>query len=127
MKPRTTFAVAAVKPALVLYWPTAEGGLWNEEVSALVERLEDDLEVFVTCAGTGRGALGLNDAAAAARFMGCSSLVVVSPHGCDPTGLGLGFPGSDPVMPVEAIQAKWTANAIGDAYRDASRQCRQAA
>ncbi len=127
MKTRTTFAVAADKPALVLYWPTAEGGLWNEEASTLVERLEDELEVFVTCVGSGRGSLRLNDAAAAARFMGCASLVVVSPHGCNPTAAELRTLTSDLGTSIDAVQTEWVADAIADTYRDACRQGRRAA
>jgi hypothetical protein len=127
MKPETTLTVAADKPALILYWPVANGGLWDPDVSAMVERLEDELEVFATCVGSGRGALGLSDAAAAARFMGCSSLVVVSLEGDAPEwreieDASVGFRlttvsiGSDPTPP-----------AVVAAYREACRHAQRAA
>ena len=127
MKPRTTFEVATDKPALVLFWPDADGGLWDPEVSALVEFLEEDLEVFVTCVGSGRGALGMNDAAAAARFMGCSSLVVVSLEGSHPIGRELEdvFVGCG--LPIFAIESEWSASAVAEAYHGACRHTERAA
>ena len=124
---RTTFSVAADEPALILYWPVADGGLWDPEASALVERLEDDLEVFVTCVGSGRGALGLNDAAVAARFMGCSSLVVVSPEGCHPSGSELEEVSTGLRLPVVAIRSEWTVSALAEAYHEARRHASRAA
>ena len=127
MRPRTTFSVAANEPALILYWPVANGGLWDTEASALVERLEDDLEVFVTCVGSGRGALGLNDAAAAARFMGCSSVVVVSPERCRPSEAELEAASVGLRIPAVAIRSEWTAAALADAYHEARRHGPRAA
>ena len=127
MGPRTAFLVAANEPALILYWPGANGGLWDPEVSALVERLEDDLEVFVTCVGSGLGALGLNDAAAAARFMGCSAVVVVSPEGCHPSGPELEEVSAGLKLPVVAIQSEWTVSTVAEAYYQARRHASRAA
>jgi len=127
MGPRTTFTVATNEPALILYWPVADGGLWDPEVSALVESLEDDLEIFVTCVGSGRGALGLNDAAAAARFMGCSAVVVVSPESCHPSESELEEVAAGFQLPVVEIRSEWTVSALAEAYHEARRHASRAA
>lgn len=127
MKARTTFSVAVDEPALVLYWPMADGGLWNEEASAMVERLEDMFEVFVTCVGSGRGALALHDVSAAARFMGCSSVVVISPEDCSPLGADLEALSEDLGTPVVAIESEWSTIAVAEAYREARRYAQRAA
>lgn len=127
MKSRTTFEIAADEPALILYWPVANGGLWDPAISSLIERLEDELEVFVTCVGSGRGALGMTDATAAARFMGCSSLVVVSPEGMRPIGRDLESASADCGLPMVSVDAEWTATAVAEAYYQACRHVEQAA
>ena len=127
MKPRKTFEVATDEPALILFWPGADGGLWDPEISALVEFLEEDLEVFVTCVGSGRGALGMNDAAAAARFMGCSSLVVVSLESAHPTGKDLEDASLGCRLPIVAIGSEWTASALAEAYHEACSHAERAA
>ncbi len=127
MASKTKLKRAADQPALILYWPGADGGLWDPEVSALVEQLEEDLEVFVTCTGSGRGALELSDAAAAARFMGCSSLVVVSLEGDPPTWKELenAFVGFG--LPAATTGSEWTVSAVAKAYHEALSHARQAA
>ena len=127
MEPRTTFEVATDVPALILYWPVADGGLWDPEISALVEYLEEELEVFVTCVGSGRGALGMNDAAAAARFIGCSSLVVVSLVEARSIERELDDARGGSRLPIVAIGSEWTASAIAEAYHEGRRQALQAA
>lgn len=127
MKHEKTFEVFADEPALILHWPGADGGLWDPEISALVERLEETLEVFVTCVGSGRGALAMSDAAAAARFMGCTSLVVVSLEGAPPTrgeieDASVGFR-----APAVTIRSERSTPAVVEAYRLASRRVERAA
>ncbi len=119
MKPRTTFEVGSDNPALILIWPDADGGLWDSEASALVERLEEDLGVFVTCVGSGRGALRISDAAAAARFMGCESLVVISLEGDPPRREEIEGASEGIRLDAGSIGAKWTASAVARAYRQA--------
>jgi len=127
MKPRTTFEVATDVPALILYWPVADGGLWDPEISALVEYLEEELEIFVTCVGSGRGALGMNDAAAAARFIGCSSLVVVSLVEAFSIERELDDARGGSRLPIVVIGSEWTASAIAEAYHEGRRHALQAA
>lgn len=119
MAQRRRFEHTTAEPALVLFWPVIEGGLWDPEVSAMVDALEEDLEVFVTCVGRGRGALGLNDAASAVRFMGCEAMVVIAPD-------GIQFPESELEAvskrlrsPVVAVHATWSSQALTEAYRNA--------
>ena len=119
MKPKTTFEVVADKPGLILFWPDADGGLWDSEVSTLVELLEEDLGVFVTCVGSGRGALRMNDAAAAARFMGCSSLIVVSLEGAQPKREEIERASAGARLTVVSIGSEWTASEVTWAYRQA--------
>ena len=119
MAQRRRFEHNAADPALVLFWPVTEGGLWDPEVSALVEALEENLEVFVTCVGRGRGALGLNDAASAARFMGCESMVVIAPDGIQLPDSELEAISGRMRSPVVAVQAKWSSQALTEAYRTA--------
>ena len=119
MEPRTTFEVASGKPALILFWPDADGGLWDSEVSALVELLEDHLGVFVTCVGSGPGALRMSDAAAAARFMGCVSLVVISLEGDPPMGEEIEGASAGVGWSAVSIGSEWTATAVARAYRQA--------
>jgi len=119
MAPRRRFEHNAADPALVLFWPVTEGGLWDPDVSALVEALEEDLEVFVTCVGRGRGALGLNDAASAARFMGCESMVVIAPDGIQLPDSELEAISGRMGSPVVALQAVWSSQALTEAYRTA--------
>ena len=121
MAHRTGFEHDANEPALVLFWPVADGGLWDPKASILIESLEDELEVFVTCVGAGRGAMGLNDAAAAAGFMGCSSIVVVAPEGVHAPGAELDAASARLRAPVVAVQAEWSAEAVVEAYREACR------
>lgn len=111
----------APKPALVLFWPVADGGLWDPVVSLLVESLEEDLDAYVTCVGSGRGALGLNDAAAAARFMGCTSMVVIAPEGVEPPMGDLESASARLRLPVVAVQTRWSTDALAESYRDACR------
>ncbi|MDX2437425.1 MAG: hypothetical protein QNL88_10285 [Acidobacteriota bacterium] len=127
MKPNTTFEVIADRPALVLYWPVADVGLWDPAVAALVELLEEDLGVFVTYVGSGPGVLAMSDAAAAARFMGCSSLVVVSLEGAHPTVKELEEVSVGCRMPMVATGSEWTASAVAEAYHEACRHVERAA
>jgi hypothetical protein len=101
----------------VLYWPAADGGLWDPRVSALVESLEEALGVFVTCAGSGPGSLGLADAAAAARFVGCSSAVVIEPRG-DRSSIST-HEAEAAGITVVVERARWTETALIDAYDNA--------
>ena len=117
----------AAEPALVLYWPLADGGLWDPRISTLVEDLEDELEVFVTCVGSGRGAMGLGDAASAARFMGCGSMVIVSPDRQSVPSKGFEAAASSFGGPVVATASRWEAEAIADAYRRARHDAPKAA
>ena len=105
--------------ALVLFSPDAVGGLWDPEASALVEDLEDRLGVFVTCAGRGRGALRLDDAASAARFMGCRSMVVIAPDDVQLPAKELEAISERFDSPVIAVQAEWSSRALSEAYRSA--------
>jgi hypothetical protein len=119
MSRNSQFEHGANDPALVLFSPDAGGGLWDPEASALVEDLEEDLEVFVTCAGRGRGALGLNDAASAARFMGCGSLVVIAGDGVQLPMSELDAISERFGSPVIAVQAEWSSQALSEAYKRA--------
>jgi hypothetical protein len=113
---RASFSIAALEPALVLHWPSADGGLWDPEVSELVEDLENRLEVFVTSSGSGRGALGLSDATSAARFMGCRAAVVVAPEGHAPAHDDLVDAAVRLDCPLVVVETPWTAGAIAAAY-----------
>ncbi len=121
MKPRTTFEVASDKPALILFRPDADGGLWDSDASALVEGLEDDLGVFVTCVGSGRGALNMRDAAAAARFVGFGSLVVISLEGDPPRGEEIEGASDGGLLKAVSVGSDWDASAVARAYRQACR------
>ena len=89
--------------------------------------LEEELEVFVTCVGRGRGALGLDGAASAARFMGCESLVVIAPDGLQPPEAELEAISEGFGSPVVAMQAEWTCRALAEAYRAARPRVPRAA
>lgn len=127
MKSRTAFDITTNEPALILYWPVAAGGLWDPETSELVELLEEKLEVFVTCVGSGRGSLRINDAVAAARFMGCSSLVVVTLGGSCPTGMDLEDASTGSRLPIVTIESDSTAVAVAAAYHEACLDIERAA
>ncbi len=127
MANRTTFSIAALEPALVLHWPTASGGLWDPEVSSLVEDLEDRLDVFVTSSGSGRGAPGLSDAASAVRFMGCPTAVVVALEGHLPLHDELIDAAVTLGRPVVVVEAPWSIQAIEEAYQVGRRTIQQAA
>lgn len=127
MKPGRTFEIGAQEPALILHWPGADGGLWDPEISTLVERLEEQLGVFVTCVGSGRGALSMNDAAAAARFMGCTSLVVVSLEGALPTRGELDEASTGFREPAVAVGSNPSVPAVAEAYNLASCRIERAA
>lgn len=127
MANRATFSIAALEPALVLHWPTANGGLWDPEVSALVDDLENRLDVFVTSSGSGRGALGLTDAASAVRFMGCPTAVVVNLEGHPPPYDELLGAAIKLGQPIVVIEASWSIEAIEEAYRVGRRHTLQAA
>lgn len=127
MNTGTTFEVDVDTPALVVYWPEAGVGLWDPAIAALVELLEEELDVFVTCVGSGRGSLAMSDAAAAARFMGCSSLVVVSLEGAHPTVKELEEVSLDCRMPMVAIGSEWRASAVAESYHEACRRAELAA
>ncbi len=121
MPQRRSFEHNASEAALILFWPVTDGGLWDPEASRMVEVLEDELEVFVTCVGGGRGAMGLNDATAAASFMGCSSIVVVAPEGVQPPRFELEAASARLRTPVLMVGARWSAQDVADAYRHACR------
>jgi hypothetical protein len=121
MKPRTIFEVGSDKPALILFRPDANGGLWDSGISALIDALEEDLDVFVTCVGSGRGAMGMSDAAAAARFMGCGSLVVISLEGDPPRREEINGASEGTLLKAVSIGSEWTASAVARAYRQACR------
>jgi len=117
MASRATFSIAALEPALVLHWTTAGGGLWDPEVSALVDDLEDRLGVFVTSSGTGRGALRLSDAVSAARFMGCPTAVVVALERHPPRNDELIEAATRLGRPIVVVETPWSIRAIEEAYR----------
>ena len=119
MAHRTHFEDESNQPALVLFGPVTDGGLWDSGASALVETLEEELGVFVTSVGRGRGALGLNDAASAARFMGCESMVVIAQEGLRPPKSELEAISERLGSPVIEVQAQWSAQALSEAYRTA--------
>lgn len=121
MKAGKTVEVGSGKPALILLWPEADGGLWDSDASALVEGLEDDLGVFVTCVGSGRGALRMSDAAAAARFMGFGSLVVISLEGDPPRPEEIGGASGGGLLKAVSVGSQWDASAVARAYRQACR------
>ncbi len=127
MANRATFSIAALDPALVLHWPTAGGGLWDPEVSSLVEDLEDSLDVFVTSSGTGQGAPRLSDAASAVRFMGCPTAVVVALEGHVPLHDELIDAANTLGRPVVVVEAPWSIQAIEEAYQIGRRHIQQAA
>jgi len=119
MAQRTHFEYETNHSALVLFRPATDGGLWDSEASALVETLEEKLGVFVTSVGRGLGALGLNDAASAARFMGCESMVVIAPEGIQLPKSELEDISVRFGSPVITVQAEWSAQALSEAYRTA--------
>ena len=127
MAHRTHFEYETNQPALVLFCPATNDGLWDSETSALVETLEEKLGVFVTSVGRGRGALRLNDAASAARFMGCESMVVIAPEGLRPPMSELEAISERLGSPVIEVQAQWSAQALSEAYRTACRLVLRAA
>jgi len=127
MANRTTFSIAALEPALILHWPTANGGLWDLEVSSLVEDLENRLDVFVTSSGSGPGALGLSDAASAVRFMGCPTAVVVALEGHLPLHDELIDAAISLRRPIVVVEAPWSAQAIEEAYQVGRRTIQRAA
>lgn len=127
MANRTTISIAALDPALVLHWPKANGGLWDPEVSSLVDALEDRLDIFVTSSGSGRGELGLSDAASAVRFMGCPTAVVVALEGHPPSRDELIDAAIKLGQPVVVMEASWSIEAIEKAYRVGRRHTLQAA
>jgi hypothetical protein len=127
MSTREWYNVTPRAPALIVYWPDADGGLWDPQASRLVDGLTDITDAFVTCVGSGRGAMSLEDAVAAARFMGCSSAVIVMPQGtglCDEVQAP---PGSR--MRVSAIESDrgWDVAGVYTSYRDACRDLERAA
>lgn len=69
----------------------------------------------------------MSDAAAAARFMGCSSLVVVSLEGAHLTFKKLEEVTVGCPMPIIATESEWTASAVAEAYHEACRHADRAA
>jgi hypothetical protein len=106
---------------LIVYWPAPTDGLWDSEVSTLVDHLENELDIFVTHAGPEGAAPRLRDAVAAARFMGCRRAVVVTrgaaavpPAERDEAGaLGIELT----VVPAAALRA----SDVARSFRSASR------
>lgn len=127
MEYRGTFSTAAQQPALVLHWPKVNGGLWDPEVSSFVDALEDRLDIFVTSSGSGRGELGLPDAASAVRFMGCPTAVVVALEGHPPSRDELIDAAIKLGQPVVVMEASWSIEAIENAYQVGRRHIQQAA
>ncbi|MCU0303826.1 MAG: hypothetical protein MUC56_07205 [Thermoanaerobaculales bacterium] len=104
-------------PALVLLLPDSPAGLWDPELSSMVADLEDELGVFVTWAGRGPRAMTLEDAAAAAGFMGCGSMVVVAPNGSTGPGRLAGVVIGRLADGGRLVRSEWTTPAIAAAYR----------
>jgi hypothetical protein len=99
--------------ALILFQP-GDSGLWNPEFSKLTERLEAELDVFVTHASTGKHGLSPAGSLSAARYMGCSHAVVILPFGVDPRAFGAGN-GSD--ISISFATAPWREGSIGRVFR----------
>jgi hypothetical protein len=119
MAPTKWFSVSAERPALILYRPGSTGGLWDSDEARMRGELEDALEVFVTSVGSGRGAMKLDDAAAAARFMGCRSSVVIAPEGCEPPEHDLQVAARRLRGRMTTVHADWTPTAVIAAYHRA--------
>jgi hypothetical protein len=127
MAPKILFELKADETALVLFRPTVEGGLWDPRISALIDTIEDELGIFVTCAGRGRGSMRLDDAASAARFMGCESMVVVAPIGAQPSSSELNSASVRFQSPVVAVETEPSPRAVIAGYRSACRLAERAA
>lgn len=107
-----------VSPALVVLTAGSERPLWDPELSAMLESVEDRLEdVHVTTAGVrGRGPT-LADAAAAVRFTGAASAVVVFPREWPQTLLGdLAAMASDQPLSLIPSPCAFTVDGILAAY-----------
>ncbi|MGD8440318.1 MAG: hypothetical protein PVG53_07265 [Holophagae bacterium] len=107
------------EPALIVLRTPAKRSLWDADLSALVERLEDELGVFVTSAGVDGKTPALRDAAVAARFAGCTrALVVTSEHEAAALGTLDGTPTSG-VQVVLALTPTWHLDDVIRSYRSA--------
>jgi hypothetical protein len=102
-------------PALIVRFDCDRLPLWDGEVDALVDELEERLDgVFVTPAA-GAGGPTLRDALAAARFAGCDWAVVAMPLAAARDPLPAGG-----ALPSVSVRSEWDAEAIARAYERAS-------
>jgi hypothetical protein len=107
-----------VSPALVVLTAGSERPVWDSELSAMLESIEDRLEdVHVTTAEVrGRGPT-LTDAAAAVRFTGAASAVVVFPREWPRTAVGdLGAVAGDQPVSLIPSPCAFTVDGIVAAY-----------
>jgi hypothetical protein len=110
-------------PALVLLFPGDHPRLWDPEISALVDELEERLDdVFVTHAAE-RGGPTVADALAAARYAGCSWAVLATPAGSCLARLAPGFPS----LPLVTADSRWDAAALSARYEQARGQAEEMA
>lgn len=113
--PKMTWTEREPAPALILRFGRDRLSLWDQEVDALVEALEERLDgVFVTPAA-GDGGPTLGDALVAARFAGCAWAVVVSPESAVLSSPAV----ARGVLPSANLRSAWDAAAIASAYERA--------
>ena len=124
MTTKDVFEEAAAQPALIVCRTGATESLWDCHVSNLIERLEDELGVVVTGADPGQRTPSLRDAAAAARFAGCTSaVVVVSDVRISPTAIRE-LTAVSGVSAVVVSTPTWAVDDVVRSYRSA--QCSRA-
>ena len=128
MKTPFRFVTNQNKTALVIVFPPAVKSLFNSEVHGLVREVQGMLDgVYVTYAHSSGTSPDLRDAMAAARFVGCESMVVV-PIGASDTArfIDTGSKG-DWLLTALPVLSVLDAPALADAYLAAVAEARRAA
>ncbi len=112
---------------LIVFWPSPTGGLWDADLSEMLDRLEDETGAFVTHAGPGCSAPTLVDAVSAARYMGCSKVLVVAPEDVPiPASEREAAAGLGVELAVTATPF-WSAGELARIYRSAGQKTARAA
>jgi hypothetical protein len=127
---RYSFGSAASEgaSALVIVFPPDFRGLFNPEIHGLVREVQEHLDgVYVTYATTSGVSPDLTDAMAAARFLGCSSAVIVQAKEGDHAGLTSGNFDGDRMLTSSRVAPELGAPAVVEAYLQAVSEAEMAA